>query len=157
MGFAANSLLASAAADEPRYMIAFSGDGSFIMNPQILVDAVVHGVRGMVVIFDNRRMGAISGLQNAQYGRDFGTNDRVAVDFVAMANAVAGVKGFFGGQTVPDLARALELAHGHQGLSIVHVPVYWGEEKMAGMGSYGRWNVGPWVSSVERLYSEQVI
>jgi 3D-(3,5/4)-trihydroxycyclohexane-1,2-dione acylhydrolase (decyclizing) len=157
MGFAASSLLAGAAADEPRYMIAFSGDGSFIMNPQILVDAAVHGVRGMVVVFDNRRMGAISSLQSAQYGRDFGTNDKVAVDFVAMANAVAGVEGFFGGHTVSDLRRALESAYAHEGLSVVHVPVYWGEDETAGMGSYGRWNVGPWVPDVERLYADQII
>jgi hypothetical protein len=29
----------------------------------------------MVVVFDNRRMGAISSLQQAQYHSDFGTND----------------------------------------------------------------------------------
>ena len=103
MGFAASALLASAAADDPRYMIAFSGDGSFIMNPQILVDAVVHGVSGMIVVFDNRRMGAISSLQTAQYGTDFGTNDHVAIDFVAIANAVSGVRGFFGGYTRAEL------------------------------------------------------
>ena len=111
----------------------------------------------MVVVFDNRRMGAISSLQSAQYGRDFGTNDKVAVDFVAMANAVAGVEGFFGGHTVSDLRRALESAHAHEGLSVVHVPVYWGEDETAGMGSYGRWNVGPWVPDVERLYADQII
>ena len=71
-------------------MIAFCGDGSFMMNPQILIDAVVHRVRGMVVIFDNRRMGAISSLQQAQYGHEFGTNDHVAVDYVAMAHSVEG-------------------------------------------------------------------
>jgi 3D-(3,5/4)-trihydroxycyclohexane-1,2-dione acylhydrolase (decyclizing) len=138
-------------------MVAFSGDGSFMMNPQILVDAAVHGVRGMVVVFDNRRMGAISSLQSAQYRSDFGTNDHVAVDFVAIANAVAGVKGFFGGYSAAELTDALNAAHAYDGLSIVHVPVYWGEEPSAGMGSYGRWNVGPWVADVERLYAEQTI
>ena len=68
MGFAASALLASALADTPRYGIAFTGDGSFMMNPQILIDGVEHGVRGTIVIFDNRRMAAISGLQLAQYG-----------------------------------------------------------------------------------------
>ena len=69
MGFAPSALLASAMAEEPRYGIAFCGDGSFMMNPQILVDGVEHGVRGMIVIFDNRRMAAITGLQIAQYGQ----------------------------------------------------------------------------------------
>ncbi|MGE0241966.1 MAG: thiamine pyrophosphate-dependent enzyme, partial [Parvibaculaceae bacterium] len=157
MGFAASSLLAAAAADEPRDMIAFSGDGSFVMNPQILVDAAVHKLKAMVVVFDNRRMGAISSLQDAQFGKDFGTNDDVAVDFVAMANAVAGVKGFHGGRTVAELRQALQAAHAHDGLSVVHVPVYWGDAAIGGMGSYGRWNVGPWVAEVERLYADQVI
>jgi 3D-(3,5/4)-trihydroxycyclohexane-1,2-dione acylhydrolase (decyclizing) len=157
MGFAASSLLAAAAADAPRYMIAFSGDGSFMMNPQILVDAVANRVRGMVIVFDNRRMGAISSLQQAQYGHDFGTNDHVAVDYVAMANAVRGVKGVFGGYSAAELERALDEAYTHDGLSVVHVPVYWGEEPEAGMGAYGRWNVGPWVHDVERLYADQSI
>ena len=31
-----------------KYGIAFTGDGSFMMNPQILIDGVEHGVRGMI-------------------------------------------------------------------------------------------------------------
>ena len=136
-------------------MIAFCGDGSFMMNPQILIDAVVHRVRGMIIVFDNRRMGAISSLQQAQYGHDFGTNDHVEVDYVALANSVRRVKGVFGGHSAAELERALDEAYAHPGLSVVHVPVYWGEEPEAGMGAYGRWNVGPWVHDVERLYAEQ--
>ena len=60
MGFAVSALLGSALAHKPRYGIAFTGDGSFMMNPQILIDAVEHKVRGLIVIFDNRRMAAIS-------------------------------------------------------------------------------------------------
>ena len=138
-------------------MIAFSGDGSFVMNPQILVDAAVHRVRGMIVVFDNRRMGAISSLQEAQFNNNYGTNDHVAVDFVAMASAVAGVKGVFGGYSVAELEHALDEAYAHTGLSVVHVPVYWGEEPAGGMGAYGRWNVGPWVEDVERRYADQNI
>src|SRR5262249_46284352 len=50
MGFAVSALLASAIADQPRYGIAFTGDGSFMMNPQILIDGVEHGVKGAIVI-----------------------------------------------------------------------------------------------------------
>ncbi|WP_062226723.1 thiamine pyrophosphate-binding protein [Aureimonas frigidaquae] len=157
MGFAANGLLSAAVADAPRPMIAFSGDGSFMMNPQILIDAVAHRAKGILVVFDNRRMGAISSLQTAQYGPDFGTNDDVAVDYVAMANAVKGVKAVFGGTDARSLRAALQEAHAHDGLSLVHVPVYWGEDEIAGMGAYGRWNVGPWVEAVEALYARQAI
>jgi 3D-(3,5/4)-trihydroxycyclohexane-1,2-dione acylhydrolase (decyclizing) len=157
MGFAASALLASAIADRPRYMIAFSGDGSFVMNPQILVDAVTHGVRGTLVVFDNRRMAAISSLQCAQYGRDFGTNDSVAIDFVAFARAVTGVNAFFGGHSGEELRTALGKAYETGGFSLVHVPVYWGEHPSGGMGTYGRWNVGPWSEAVQTLYNEQRI
>ena len=90
MGFAVSALLAQALADKGRYGVAFTGDGSFMMNPQVLLDAVEHGVHGTIVLFDNRRMAAISSLQEAQYGTDFRTNDSVAVDYVAMAAAVQG-------------------------------------------------------------------
>jgi 3D-(3,5/4)-trihydroxycyclohexane-1,2-dione acylhydrolase (decyclizing) len=155
MGFAASALLASAIAEEPRYCIALSGDGSFIMNPQILVDGIAHGVRGAVVVLDNRRMAAISSLQIDQYGRDFATSDEVAVDFVAMASAIRGVNAIFGGFERGNLEAALERAHQYAGLSLIHVPVYWGSDPRGGMGAYGRWNVGDWCDEVQDRYHSQ--
>lgn len=155
MGFAASALLASALAANPRYGIAFCGDGSFMMNPQILIDAVEHGVRGMVVIFDNRRMAAITGLQFAQYGHDFRTNDRVAVDYVRLAGAVQGVRALSGGDDVQALRRALQEAHAHPGLSVIHVPVYCGPDERGSLGAWGDWNVGNWCDRVQRTWIEQ--
>lgn len=157
MGFAASALLAAAVADQPRPLIAFSGDGSFMMSPQILIDAVEHGARGTLIIFDNRRMAAISSLQVAQYGPDFGTSDHVEVDYVALAGAVKGINALFGGTDAATLRAALEKAHAYDGFSVIHVPVYWGPDEIAGMGAYGRWNVGPWVEAVEALYTRQPI
>lgn len=37
MGFAVSTLLAGGLAEQGRYAIAFTGDGSFLMNPQVLV------------------------------------------------------------------------------------------------------------------------
>ncbi len=152
MGFAASALLSGAQVQNAKYAIAFTGDGSFMMNPQILIDAVEHGVRGMVALFDNRRMAAITGLQMAQYQREFRTNDRVAVDYVALANAVSGVQAFHGGFSRSKLEAVLEVAHAFAGLSLVHIPVYAGKDPMAGMGAYGVWNVGNWVEDVEGRY-----
>ena len=56
------------------------------MNPQVLIDGIQHGSRGVIVLLDNRRKRAISGLQRAQYGVDFATNDHVAVDYKAWAH-----------------------------------------------------------------------
>jgi len=155
MGFAVSALLASAAADRPRYGIAFTGDGSFMMNPQVLIDAVEHGVRGMIVIFDNRRMAAITGLQLAQYNAEFRTNDRVAVDYVQLANAVSGVLAVCGSTSTDSLRTALKAAHGHDGLSVVHVPVYSGPHELGGLGAWGQWNVGNWCADVQDEWIRQ--
>ncbi|MGB7268359.1 MAG: thiamine pyrophosphate-dependent enzyme [Albidovulum sp.] len=157
MGFAGSALLGSAYVKDPKYGIAFTGDGSFMMNPQILIDAVEHGVRGMIALFDNRRMAAISGLQHAQYGREFKTNDSVAVDYAAMASAVAGVKALNGGYNRHELDAALEVAYAHDGLSLIHIPVYSGHDPIAGMGAYGSWNVGNWVEDVQNRYLSATI
>lgn len=157
MGFSVSALLASAAAEAPRYGVAFTGDGSFMMNPQILIDGVEHGARGMIVLFDNRRMAAITGLQEAQYNHEFRTNDHVPVDYVRLASAVKGVKAVFAGHDADGLKKALAEARAHDGLSLVHVPVYAGEDPLGGMGAYGSWNVGNWVGDVQARYLKQNI
>ncbi len=157
MGFSSSGLLATGIADKPRYTIAFCGDGSFMMNPQILIDGVEHGVKGMLVIFDNRRMAAITGLQKAQYGVGFKTNDAVAVDYVRLAGSVAGVNAVSAGYTAESLKEALGMAHKHDGLSVVHVPVYAGDNELGGLGAWGQWNVGNWCMDVQKEWTEQEI
>jgi 3D-(3,5/4)-trihydroxycyclohexane-1,2-dione acylhydrolase (decyclizing) len=155
MGFAPSALLASALADRPRYGIAFCGDGSFMMNPQVLIDAVEHKVRGMIVIFDNRRMAAITGLQLAQYKQEFRTNDKVAVDYQKLAAAVSGVHSVSGGSSAEALRDALRNAYSYDGLSVVHVPVYCGPNELGGLGAWGEWNVGNWCEDVQGAWIKQ--
>jgi 3D-(3,5/4)-trihydroxycyclohexane-1,2-dione acylhydrolase (decyclizing) len=154
MGFASSAVIAGGLANEKFYGVALTGDGSFMMNPQVLIDAVHTNTQGCIVIFDNRRMGAISSLQIDQYGSDFATSDMVAVDYVAMANSFEGVRGIFGGYSQADLQAALNAATEFEGLSVVHVPIYFGSDSDGGMGSYGRWNVGPWVTETEELIAK---
>jgi 3D-(3,5/4)-trihydroxycyclohexane-1,2-dione acylhydrolase (decyclizing) len=154
MGFAASALLAAGLADNPVYTFAFSGDGSFMMNSQILYDGVQHKVNGCVIIFDNRRMGAITGLQMVQYERDYKTSDQVAIDYVALAAAIRGVKSLFGGFTSEDFKKALVQAHDHRGLSVIHLPVYFGDNELGGLGVFGSWNVGNWCETVQRQHHE---
>jgi 3D-(3,5/4)-trihydroxycyclohexane-1,2-dione acylhydrolase (decyclizing) len=102
-------------------------------------------------------MAAITGLQMAQYNAEFRTNDGVAVDYVQLAGSVKGVKALWGGVTAEALRGALEEAHAHNGLSLVHVPVYAGDDPLGGMGAYGSWNVGNWVADVQARYLKQKI
>jgi len=157
MGFAVSALVAGGIADDPVYSIAFTGDGSFMMNPQVLIDAVEHGAKGMIVIFNNRRMAAISGLQMAQYGQDYRTNDGVVVDYGQLASAVSGVKAIDGSGDAPALADALRQAQSYDGLSLVHLSVYAGDDERGGMGAYGSWNVGNWCDDVQNRWHRQDI
>jgi len=149
MGFAASALLAGAIREGEQYGMAFCGDGSFTMNPQILIDGVEHGVKGCILLFDNRRMAAISGLQWAQYDEDFKTSDTVEVDYVAWASAVRGVKSLSGGTSPEELRDALKEAYAYDGLSLIHIPVYGGTDELGGMGVFGDWNVGNWCERVQ--------
>lgn len=151
MGFAASALLATAVAHEPFYALAFSGDGSFTMNSQILIDGVQHGARGCVLIFDNRRMAAISGLQAAQFNYDFATRDEVEVDYVAWGKAIKGVNALHGGYRIDSLVASLDQARAYCGLSLIHIPVYYGSDELGGMGVFGRWNVGNWSAETQAL------
>jgi 3D-(3,5/4)-trihydroxycyclohexane-1,2-dione acylhydrolase (decyclizing) len=96
-------------------------------------------------------MGAISGLQLAQYGRDNATNDSVEVDYVSWASAIKGIQAIEVGSDLGSLLSALGLARSYEGLSLVHVPVYFGTDELGGMGVFGRWNVGSWVSETQTL------
>jgi 3D-(3,5/4)-trihydroxycyclohexane-1,2-dione acylhydrolase (decyclizing) len=151
MGFAVSALLATAVSSEPFYGLALTGDGSFTMNPQILIDGVEHGARGCILLLDNRRMGAISGLQLDQYGVDRATSDAVSVDYAAWAGAIRGVQGHNGVRSPEALRLALDRARAHDGLSLIHVPVYFGPNELGGMGVFGRWNVGNWCVETQAL------
>ncbi|MBU2513432.1 thiamine pyrophosphate-binding protein [bacterium] len=151
MGFASSALLATAMTKQPFYGLAFTGDGSFVMNPQILIDAVQHRASGCILLMDNRRMAAISGLQKDQYKEAYATNDSVEVDYVAWGNAIKGVRAGDGGFSVESLLEALNNARKHKGLSLVYIRVYSGDDPLGGMGVFGRWNVGNWSKETQAL------
>jgi 3D-(3,5/4)-trihydroxycyclohexane-1,2-dione acylhydrolase (decyclizing) len=79
----------------------------------------------------------------------------VAVDYVRLAGAVTGVNAVHGGWTAGELRSALKAAHAHDGLSVIHLPVYAGEHELAGLGAWGQWNVGNWCADVQREWVRQ--
>ena len=151
MGFGASALLATALSPAAPYSLSVVGDGSFLMNPQALIDGVVHGARGAVVILDNRRMGAISALQEAQFGRAYATFDDARIDFVGLAGAVDGVVARSGDGGAAALLEALDDVFAHGGVGLVHVPVYYGDDPRGSVDAFGRWNVGNWVADTQAI------
>ncbi len=62
-----------------------------------------------------------------------------------------------GGVRSPEsLVAALDRAatRAYDGLSLVHVPVYYGPDELGGMGVFGRWNVGNWCAETQALRHE---
>ena len=56
---------------------------------------------------------------------------------------------------VPEtLKEALYFAGKHEGLSLIHLPVYFGPDELGGMGVFGRWNVGNWCEETQALRHE---
>ena len=151
MGFGTSALLATALSPDAPYSLSVVGDGSFLMNPQALVDGVVQGARGAVVVLDNRRMGAISGLQQAQYGEAYATYDDAAVDYVRLASSIEGVEAASGAGGAEQLVAALDRVFEHGGVGLVHVPVYYGDDPQGSIEAFGRWNVGNWVEETQAL------
>jgi 3D-(3,5/4)-trihydroxycyclohexane-1,2-dione acylhydrolase (decyclizing) len=154
MGFAVSALLATGTSRQPFFGLAFTGDGSLTMNPQILIDGVEHGAIGCILLLDNGRMAAISGLQKDQYGYEFATSNTVQVDYLAWARAVNGILALDAGKSLESLVSALNQARQHSGLSIIRVKVYYGSNELGGMGVYGRWNVGNWCEDTQHLRHE---
>lgn len=151
MGFASSALLATAMTKQPFYGLALTGDGSFVMNPQILIDGIEHGATGCILIMDNRRMGAISGLQKDQYNEIFATNDHVEVNYIAWGKAIKGVNAVDGGFSTQSLRSALKNARQYKGLSLVYLSIYSGDNPLGGMGVFGRWNVGNGSKETQKL------
>ena len=52
-------------------------------------------------------------------------------------------------------ARRSKTAHAHDGLSVVHVPVYCGDNELGGLGAWGQWNVGNWCEDVQAAWMAQ--
>ncbi len=108
MGYGVPAAVAACARHPGRAVVAFSGDGDFLMNGQELATAVQHGLKPLVLVFNNGSYGTIRMHQERHYpGRTVAT-DLVNPDFAAYARA-------FGahGETVvrtEDFAPALERA-----------------------------------------------
>jgi 3D-(3,5/4)-trihydroxycyclohexane-1,2-dione acylhydrolase (decyclizing) len=77
------------------------------------------------------------------------------VDYKTIAAAVSGVLAISGGDSVDALRSALKSAHAHNGLSVIHVPVYCGPDDLGGLGAWGEWNVGNWCEDVQVAWLKQ--
>jgi len=110
MGYAVPSAVGAKIVAPARTVVAFAGDGEFMMTGQELATAVQYGAGVILIVFNNSMFGTIRMHQEREYpGRVSGTQLRNP-DFAALARAYGG-----DGEVVdatadfaPALARAVE-------------------------------------------------
>ncbi len=141
MGIALPGAIAAKLVHPERKVVAFSGDGGFLMNVQELETAKRLGTAIVVVVLVDGRLGVIEVNEKRQFGRVFGTHFGNP-DFVQLARAfgIAGYAVESAKDLLPTLRQALDLG----GPALVAVPWdHHANEHIADAMTYGRQPVVP--------------
>ncbi|RMD88306.1 MAG: thiamine pyrophosphate-binding protein [Alphaproteobacteria bacterium] len=121
MGYGVPAGIAAALLCPDRPVVAFAGDGCFLMSGNELATAARYGARVVFIVLDNAMYGTIRMHQERHYpGRSHGT-DLANPDFVAYAKS-------FGLEAVrvertEEMPSALTRALASGGPALIHVPV----------------------------------
>jgi len=121
MGYGVPAAVAAKLVEPDRIVLAFAGDGDFMMTGQELATAVQYDAAIVVLVIDNGMLGTIRMHQERHYpGRVSGT-DLVNPDFTALAQAY----GAFGERVdrTADFAAALERALASGRPALLHLVV----------------------------------
>jgi acetolactate synthase-1/2/3 large subunit len=119
MGIALPGAIAAKLVHPDRKVVAFSGDGGFLMNVQELETAKRLRAAIVIVVLVDERLGVIEVNEQRQFGRTFGT-EFGNPDFVHLAQSfgIAGYAVETAGDLLPTLRHALDL----DGPALVAVP-----------------------------------
>lgn len=119
MGYGVPAALAAKRIAPERTVVAFAGDGDFLMTGQELATAVQFNLAVRILVIDNGTYGTIRMHQEKHYpGRVFGTDLRNP-DFAAMARAF-GAEGYTVARD-DEAVPALEAAFAASGPALIHV------------------------------------
>ena len=120
MGYAVPGALGAALALPGAEVIAFVGDGGFLMSGQEIVTAVQHKLPVKIILCDNNAWGSILVSQNRRFGAEgvFGTRLQ-SPDFAMVAKGY-GVPAFRVEKT-EEFAHALAVARDVDGPALIHV------------------------------------
>ena len=104
-----------------RTVVAFAGDGCFLMNGQEFATAVQHELPVIFIVVDNRMYGTIRMHQERDYPGRVSATALNNPDFAAYARAFGG----FGAtvEKTADFAAAFEQARGSGKPAIIHVKI----------------------------------
>ena len=91
LGYAFPTALGAKVGQPDRKVVAISGDGGFMYNPQELSTAVKYGINAVCVVFNNGVFGASEWDQKVRYNQRFIGTDLLNPDFVKMTEAFGAV------------------------------------------------------------------
>jgi acetolactate synthase I/II/III large subunit len=122
MGFGTPAAVAAALARPGTPVVAFSGDGCFMMTAQEFATAVQHQVKFVQIVVNNHMYGTIRMHQERRYpNRVSGTDIGGGADYAALARAMGGY-----GETVAEDAAfpaAFERALEAEGPALIEIRV----------------------------------
>ena len=78
---AVGAAFAESLRDDPRDVLGYVGDGSYLYYPQSIYTAVRHGLDLTVVVADNRNYRILKNNTNRMFGRDDDDHEYVGMDF----------------------------------------------------------------------------
>jgi acetolactate synthase I/II/III large subunit len=87
MGYGFPAAIAASLRDPTRTVVAFAGDGCFMMYPQELATAMQFGAPLIVIVVNNSMLGTIRMHQEREYPGRVSATDLANPDFVAFAKA----------------------------------------------------------------------
>ncbi|WP_040485489.1 thiamine pyrophosphate-binding protein [Lutibaculum baratangense] len=119
MGYGTPAAVAAARLHPSRQVVAFAGDGCFLMNGQEFATAVKYGLPIVVVVVDNAMYGTIRMHQEREYPTRISATELTNPDFAAMGRAYGG-EGYLVERT-EEFAPAFEAAVRSGRPSIIHV------------------------------------
>jgi acetolactate synthase I/II/III large subunit len=121
MGYGVPAAVAAKRAYPERTVVAFSGDGDFLMNGQEFATAVQYDLGIIVVVVDNGMYGTIRMHQEREYPGRISATGLKNPDFAAYARAFGG----FGAtvETTAEFAAAFTAAQASGKPAIIHVKV----------------------------------
>jgi acetolactate synthase-1/2/3 large subunit len=121
MGYGTPAAVAAKRIHPDRPVVAFAGDGCFLMNGQELATAVQYGLGILVILINNGMYGTIRMHQERHYPGRVSATDLVNPDFAALARAY----GAFGEvvEETADFAPALERALASGGPALLELRI----------------------------------
>ena len=121
MGYGLPAAIGAATVEPDREIVAFAGDGCFMMTCQEMATACHHNLNLTVIVIDNSRFGTIRAHQEREFPDRVSGTGLTNPDFPAFAESF-GAKAARA-ENLAEFKKAITAAREHQGVFLIDVPL----------------------------------